>query len=132
MEAVEFYSNPIKPTVVYFGDSITDGQGSSNDKQNRWIYLLAVKLHLSKDTSDVAVVNKGINGNRITTQGIERFSHDILEIKGIYHILVLYGVNDINLINLTSADIILTFKQVIVKAHQNNLLIFSRNNFTLW
>ena len=125
IEAIEVYSNPVKPTVVCFGDSITDGQGSSNDNQNRWTDMLSIKLHLNKDTSDVAVVNKGINGNRLTTQGIERFSHDVLEVKGVSHILVLYGVNDINLINATSADIILAFRQIIAEAHQNNLLIFA-------
>ena len=137
IEAVEVYSNPVKPTIVCFGDSITDGQGSSNDKQNRWTDMLAVKLHLNKDTSDVAVVNKGINGNRITTQGIERFSHDVLEVKGVSYILVLYGVNDINLINSTSADVILAFRQIIAEAHRKNLLIFAGTilpygNFYRW
>lgn len=137
IEAIEVYSNPTKPTVVCFGDSITDGQGSSNDKQNRWTDMLSVKLHLNKETSDVAVVNKGINGNRITTQGIERFSHDVLEVKGVSHILVLYGVNDINLINATSADVILAFRQIIAEAHKNNLLIFAGTilpygNFYRW
>ena len=125
IEAVEVYSNPVKSTVVCFGDSITDGHGSSNDKQNRWTDFLSVKLHLNKDTSEVAVVNKGINGNRITTQGIERFSHDVLEVKGVSHVLVLYGVNDINLINATSADVILAYKQIIAEAHKNKLLIFA-------
>ena len=135
--AIEVSSNPPKKTVVCFGDSITDGQGSSNDKQNRWPDMLSIKLQLNKDTSNIAVVNKGINGNKITTQGIERFSYDALDIKGVTYIMVLYGVNDINLLNETSSNIISTYKQIIKEAHKNNIFIFAGTilpygNFFRW
>ena len=124
ISAVEVSSNPRKKTIVCFGDSITDGSGSTDDKQNRWPDLLSTKLHLNLETSDIAVVNKGIGGNKITTQGLERFSYDVLEVKGVSHIIVLYGVNDINNYNSTSSDLISAYKQIIYKAHKNNIYIY--------
>ena len=70
ISAIEVSSLAIKKTIVCFGDSITDGSGSTINKQNRWIDLLANKLHLNKDTSDIAVVNKGLSGSKITTNGL--------------------------------------------------------------
>ena len=125
ISAIEVSSNPRKKTIVCFGDSITDGTGSTNDKQNRWPDLLSTKLHLNKETSDIAVVNKGIGGNRITTQGLERFSYDVLQVKGISHIIVLYGVNDINHLNATSAEIISAYKSIISQAHKNNIFVYA-------
>ena len=121
---MEVSSNPRKKTIVCFGDSITDGSGSTDDKQNRWPDLLSTKLHLNLETSDIAVVNKGIGGNKITTQGLERFSYDVLEVKGVSHIIVLYGVNNINNYNSTSSDLISAYKQIIYKAHKNNIYIY--------
>ena len=137
ISAVEVYSDSPKKVIVCFGDSITNGQGSSIDKQNRWTDFLSLKLHLNQETSDIAVVNKGINGNRIITQGLERFPYDVLEVKGVTHIMVLYGVNDINLLNATSSEIISAYKQIIQEAHNNNLFIFAGTilpygNFHRW
>ena len=137
ISALEVSSFPRKKTIVCFGDSITDGQGSSTDRQNRWPDLLSAKLHLNLKTSDIAVVNTGINGNKITTQGVERFSHDALEIKGVTYIMVLYGVNDINLLNATTSEIISAYKQIIKEAHKKNIYIFAGTilpyrNFFRW
>ena len=137
ISALEVSSYPRKKTIVCFGDSITDGQGSATDKQNRWPDLLATKLHLNLKTSEIAVVNKGINGNKITTQGIERYTYDALDIKGVTYIMLLYGVNDINLLNATASEVISAYKQVIKEAHKKNIFIFAGTilpyrNFKRW
>ena len=137
ISALEVSSNPRKKTIVCFGDSITDGTGTTMDKQNRWPDLLSAKLHLNKETNNIAVVNKGIGGDKITTQGLERFSNDVLEVKGVSHIIVLYGVNDINVLNVTSSQIILAYKTLIEKAHKNNIFIYGgtilpEGNYGLW
>lgn len=75
-----------------------------------WFTLLSIKLRLNKDTKDISIVNKGINGNKITTQGIERFPYDALQIKSVTYIIILYGVNDINLLNATSSEVISAYK----------------------
>ena len=43
------------------------------NKQNRWIDLLTNKLHLNKDISDLAVVNEGLSGSKITAKGLQIF-----------------------------------------------------------
>ena len=126
-----------KKTIVCFGDSITDGAGSDMDKQSRYPDWLSIKLNLNKNTSNIGVINKGINGNRITTQGIERYSYDVLDIKGVTYIMVLYGVNDINLLNATSDEVISAYKNIIKLAHKNNIFIFAGTilpygNFFRW
>ena len=137
ISSIEVNSNPIKKTIVCFGDSITDGTGTTNDRQNRWPDLLSTKLNLNKNTYNFAVINKGIGGTSLTTEGIERYSYDVLEIKGISHIIMLYGVNDINALNLNSSDVIDTYKKVIKTAHNNNIFIYAGTimpygNYFLW
>ena len=125
ISAIEVYSNPIKKAIVCFGDSITDGTGSIPNKKNRWIDLLSEKLHLNKETSEIAVVNKGIGGNKITKQGLNRYSYDVLQVKGVIYIIVLFGINDISCLKkVTSSDIISAYKKLIKEAHNNNIFIY--------
>ena len=124
ISAIEVSSLPIKKTIICFGDSITDGSGSTIDKQNRWVDLLSNKIHLNKDTSDIAVINKGLSGSRITANGIQIFSNDVLKIKGVAYIIALIGINDINS-DMNSSQIISAYKQIIEEAHKNNLFIYA-------
>ena len=124
ISAIEVSSLAIKKTIIWFGNSITDGSGSTINKQNRWIDLLTNKLHLKKDTSDLAVVNKGLSGSKITTNGLQIFSNDVLKVKGVTYIIVLIGINDINT-NKNSSQIISAYKQIIEEAHKNNLFIYA-------
>ena len=122
---LEISSLPCKKTIVCFGDSITDGSGSTINKQNRWIDLLANKLHLNKETSDIAIINKGLGGDKLVTKGIKRYSDDVLQTKGIAYIIVLIGVNDIMSKNINSDQIISAYKQIIKEAHKNNIFIYA-------
>ena len=121
---LEIVSPVKKSCVVCFGDSITDGMGSKYDKHNRYPDFLAMKLKLNKDTSYLSVINEGISGNLVTTQGLERYSHDVLQIKGVKYILILYGVNDLNFLDSTYSDIISTYQTLITSAHEKNILIY--------
>ena len=44
ISAIEVSSYPTKKAVVCFGDSITDGRSSTDDKQNRWTDVLSKKI----------------------------------------------------------------------------------------
>lgn len=86
--------------VVAFGDSITDGSGSTPDAHNRWVDLFARRLQQDKSTAGLAVVNEGIGGNRILNDGtgpaaVARFDRDALTIAGVRYIVLLEGINDI-------------------------------------
>ena len=88
------FINPI--TVVYMGDSITEGQYV--DYQYRWTEL--VSRSLRDEFSDVIssdaiyFFNRGIS-NETTRQGLERFPRDVQVLKPTI-ITLQFGLNDCN------------------------------------
>jgi GDSL-like Lipase/Acylhydrolase family len=54
---------PNARAVVTFGDSITDGDGSTIDANHRWPDFLAERLN--RAGANIAVVNEGISGARV-------------------------------------------------------------------
>jgi lysophospholipase L1-like esterase len=125
IEALEVSSENPKNTVIFFGDSITDGISKTGDTRNNYPDIFSSKLHKKIKTTEIAVINKGINADRITENGIKRYAHDVLDIKGVKYIVVLYGVNDLNVLNRTSSQIISAYKSIIKQAHKTNLYIYS-------
>ena len=124
ISAIEVSSSPRKNVVVCFGDSITDGRGSTDDKQNRWTDVLAKKLNSYEKTKEVATVNAGIGATFVRKEAQERFERDVLDIKGATYIIVLYGINDIMFDNANAEQIIEAYKTLIDKAHKSNKFIF--------
>lgn len=121
---IEVKSASPKNVVVCFGDSITDGRGSTDDKQNRWPDNLSKRLQNNENTKHVAVINQGIGGTCLTSNGVERFSRDVLSQAGITHILMLYGVNDIIYMKAEPERIINCYKNMIQQAHSAGIKIF--------
>ena len=83
-------------TVVAIGDSLTDGNGSSIGRDQRWPDHLARRLA----PRGVAVLNAGIAGNRLLRGGwgesaLARFQRDVLSHAGLRAVIVLLGTNDI-------------------------------------
>ncbi|MFT3971903.1 MAG: SGNH/GDSL hydrolase family protein [Amaricoccus sp.] len=86
--------------IVAFGDSITDGDGSSVNKNMRWPDLLAARLDRGQETKQWGVVNEGIAGNRVLHEGagpsgLRRWDFDALNRSGVKYIILLEGINDI-------------------------------------
>lgn len=94
--------------IVTFGDSITDGAGTTNNANRRWPNRLAERLQADPNYRHLAVANAGIGGNRILhdggqpdargglhEKGIARWSYDALERSGVKYIVLLEGINDI-------------------------------------
>jgi lysophospholipase L1-like esterase len=86
--------------VVAFGDSLTDGDGSTPEADHTWPAYLSSRLRKLDQASTAAVVNEGIAGNRlladsIGTGGLARFDRDALALPGVTHIVLLEGLNDI-------------------------------------
>jgi lysophospholipase L1-like esterase len=83
-------------TIVAFGDSITDGNGSTPDRNRRWPDYLADKLA----PQGMGVANAGISGARLLSdrmgvKALDRFQHDVLDQPGVSAVAVLMGINDI-------------------------------------
>ncbi|WP_337315136.1 GDSL-type esterase/lipase family protein [Variovorax sp. CCNWLW235] len=91
-------TQPVR-VVVAFGDSITAGGGEAGE--GAYPDLLATRLRNSPlATQPVSVINTGIGGNRLLTDGIgpsglSRFARDALGQTGVTHVVVLLGTNDI-------------------------------------
>ena len=122
--AIEVSHSFPRKAVICYGDSITDGRGSTDDKQNRWSDILSKKLYLNDATINVATVNEGIGATTVIGDGIERFDRDVIKIKGSTYIIVLYGVNDIIFNEKTAKEVIEAYKTLVRKAHKNNKFIF--------
>ena len=61
---------------------------------------LAARLREAGPAGPARVVNAGISGNRLLTdgigpKGIDRFAHDVLAQSGVTHVVILIGINDI-------------------------------------
>lgn len=95
--------------VVAFGDSITYGVGAASGTDGSYPTRLVQRLRGqpgtvgSARTGGVAsVINVGIGGNRLLTDGIgpkalDRFDRDVLSQSGVTHTIILIGTNDIGL-----------------------------------
>jgi lysophospholipase L1-like esterase len=88
------------PLGSAFGDSITDGARSTTDTDNRWPDHLAERLSQAPEYGAVAVVNQGIGGNRVLSDGmgikaLARFDRDALSQPSVSHVVIMEGINDI-------------------------------------
>lgn len=108
-------------SIICFGDSITDGRGSTTDKQNRWTDNFATRLQNCEETKNLAVINQGIGGTLVSGSGVYRFNQDVLSQNGAKQILMLYGINDIIYANMSASAVIEVYKGLIKKAHENNM-----------
>ncbi|MEU4794438.1 SGNH/GDSL hydrolase family protein [Streptomyces sp. NPDC023327] len=105
LTAVDVLSNETDGTVVVFGDSITDGITSTTGANRRWPDVLADRLRAEPDAPRYGVVNQGISGNRVLSDGqgrpavnpsgLSRFDRDVLGRTGVKAVVIALGVNDI-------------------------------------
>jgi lysophospholipase L1-like esterase len=130
---VEVMTSDETPGVVAFGDSITDGDQSTPDANQRWPDQLARRLMDHPRGQKIGIMNKGIAGNRllhdsIGADGLVRFDRDVLAAPGVTHVIVQLGNNDIFTINpsetVTVDQVIQGHKQLIERAHAKGLKIF--------
>jgi len=132
--------------VVAFGDSITDGVGSTAGANRRWPDLLAERLSARRGSTHFGVVNQGISGNQVLSDGagvsaLARFDRDVLSVSGVSHVIVFEGVNDLGLgygklegplasimpkpaIAPTRESIVAAYRQLIARAHAKGLKIY--------
>jgi lysophospholipase L1-like esterase len=144
LSAVEVLADSsTKGAVVALGDSITDGEAARPNKNERWTDVLARRL--LADHIEVAVLNAGIDGNRVLTSSpcwgsnaIARLRRDVLAQIGIEAVILFEGTNDIGQpdtpgqaadpcmahAQVTAEEIISGYKQIIALTHARGLKIF--------
>ncbi len=119
--------------IVTFGDSITDGYGSTKDANHRWPDYFAARLQKNPKTSQISVLNEGISGNRILRNelgpnAIARFDRDVLARSGVKYLVLLEGINDVKWddpTQLASAEeLIVGMSQLITRAHAHGITVY--------
>jgi lysophospholipase L1-like esterase len=129
LSSVDVVAGPEAFTVVALGDSITDGFATTRDTDRPWPALLAKRLSANKATQHVAVVNQGISGNQVLRDGaglsaLARLDRDVLSRPGVKWVILLEGINDINIRGrsegpdaLTADELIRGYRQIIARCH---------------
>jgi lysophospholipase L1-like esterase len=122
--------------IVTFGDSITDGDGSTVDGNDRWPDLLAERL-VKESRTPVAVLNQGISGakvlsDRMGVNALARFERDVLGQNYADTVILMMGINDIGWPGSglalhdpapTAEDILAGYRQLIARAHAAGMRI---------
>jgi len=97
--------------------------------------LLAKRFGEKKTGPRVAVINEGISGNQVIRDGagvsaLARLDRDVLSEPGVRWIVLLEGINDINLHGqitgpnaLTAEDLIKGDREIIARAHMHNVKV---------
>ncbi|MBO0516331.1 GDSL-type esterase/lipase family protein, partial [Streptomyces beijiangensis] len=126
LTAVDVLTNRAEGTVIAFGDSITDGYQSTEGADRRWPDVLADRLD-----GRYGVVNAGIAGNRLLTEGrggrsgrsgLARFDRDVLAHSGAKTVLVALGINDV-LHGSDAASITAGLRELTARAHARGLRV---------
>ena len=107
LDAIDMKAGPETQAIVAFGDSLTDGTGSTLNGDDRWPDVLSRRLH-AKFGDRFAVVNAGIGGNLITgpadyspqtpypggPSALQRLERDVLSLSGVSAVIWFEGIND--------------------------------------
>jgi lysophospholipase L1-like esterase len=139
LAGVDVESPPDAGAVVTLGDSITDGTGSTLNGNDRWPDVLAARLQAGGTTRHWSVLNVGIGGNHMLTDGVgpnalARLDRDVLAHPGVRVVIVFEGVNDLGgwtrngpiskeEHDVFVARLIASYEQVIERAHASGLTV---------
>lgn len=126
--------------IVTFGDSITDGNGSSQDMNHRYPDFLSAALYESFPDSEITILNAGISGNRITADhpymgedAVARIDRDALSQTGVTDIILLEGINDIAFRPHVEAEKIIDgMKELAAIAHGKGVKIYVSTLLPYW
>ena len=126
-------------SIVVLGDSITGGHASTTNGNDRWTDMLAEQLQGSAATRDIGVLNLGIGGNHLLTDGLgpnalARFDRDVLAQPGVRWLIVFEGVNDLGGLTrngevpaaehaLLVQRILGAYQQIITRAHTHGIRV---------
>jgi lysophospholipase L1-like esterase len=140
LSGVDVQASPGARSIVAFGDSITDGHATTTNANDRWTDVLAKRLQANAGTRDVGVLNQGIGGNHLLTNGLgpnalARFDRDVLAQTGVRYVIVLEGINDLGGgVGAKSATqalhdqlvhrMIGAYEQIIARAHANGIKVY--------
>jgi len=142
LSGVEVVGGHHTRAVVTFGDSITEGLASTTDANARWPDVLSRRLSAHQGTRDVGVLDEAISGNRVLNDfigpnALRRIDRDVLTQGGVRYVVLLLSTNDMGfsqlppgafpgvlLTNVSAAEIIAGYEQIILRVHQAGAKIY--------
>lgn len=118
LDALDMTIDAKPHVIVAFGDSISDGSGSTINGHDRWPDVLSRRLH-AKFGNKVSLVNQGIGGNQILgppegtppaerlggISALARLERDVVAMTGVTTVIWLEGINDLGHANATADQI---------------------------
>ena len=133
LSAIEVKPKHKTHVVAVIGDSITDGATATLDANTRWTDFLAKRL----SPHQIAVINSGISGNRLLTDGmgdsaLKRLNSEVFQYSGVKTLIVLVGINDISWPGTAFAPkqqipsfeaLIEGYKRVVKEAHEQGIQV---------
>jgi len=135
LTAIDVINTNSISAIAVVGDSITDGWGSTLSANQRWPNHFTRRLFAESGAQKFAVVNAGISGNRVTSQGNSlfgqnlqaRFERDVLALSNVTHMVLMEGINDIGMSTsgslISAAEVIGGYRQVIARAHAGGMKV---------
>ena len=127
---LDVQGSELRGAVVMFGASITNGYKSTDDANRRWPDALSQRL--ADAELRIGVLNEGISGNRLLTNGTgpsaeSRFDRDVLAQPGVRW--VIFSDDPINDLGSTSPPptaeaLINGIQRLIAEAHQRHVRFF--------
>jgi lysophospholipase L1-like esterase len=107
LDAIDMAAPPDGRVVVAFGDSLTDGTGTTLNGDDRWPDVLSRRLR-ARPGNRLSVVNAGIGGNQVTgpseyspatafpggPSALQRLERDVLSLSAVGAVIWLEGIND--------------------------------------
>ncbi|MFJ9894515.1 SGNH/GDSL hydrolase family protein [Streptomyces sp. NPDC091280] len=127
---VDVLDAPAAGSVVAFGDSLTDGNGSTRDANRRWPDRLAERLAALPPYRRLGVLNAGISGNRLLRDdtgpsALARLDADALSRSGVRVLIVMEGINDIKgTPNATDPEAFETaYRALVTRAHAHGIRV---------
>jgi len=118
--------NPCEvPVIVAFGDSITDGTGSTINGDDRYPDFLAQRLE-----GKAIVLNAGIGGNRVVSDApaggpsaLNRMDRDLLNLSGVKTVIWMEGINDLGSKSATAEQVIAGFREGAKRLHDRGIRV---------
>jgi lysophospholipase L1-like esterase len=149
LTGVDVAAAPRAASIVAFGSSLTDGDGTTEDANRRWPDVLAGRLQKAAGRArELGVLNEGIIGNRLLFDsprspaspfgpmlgeaGLKRFERDVLDRAGVRYVVVCLGVNDILFPafpftppseTIEAEDLIAGYRDLIARGHARGLRV---------
>jgi lysophospholipase L1-like esterase len=140
LSGVDVQTDSAPKAIVTLGDSITDGHGSTVNGNDRWPDVLAQRLQATSKMRATGVLNQGIGGNHLLTDGLgpnvlARFDRDVLAQPGVRYVILLEGINDLGGLQINGVvpqaahDELLhrltgAYEQIVARAHAQGIRVY--------